>query len=218
MTTMTTLSCFLFTLTRFHWHTRGEEHWRIHYEKLQAYNARHGHVLVPRVNPEDPKLGDWVCEQRHQYKLMTRNETTTMTPERKKALDDLGFAWQIRQRPEWDARYQQLVNYQKEHGDTLVPQFYKQDKGLGKWVAKQREQYKLLKDGKHSFLTPDRLERLNAINFCWSIKGKVAREGKDASFYYHPPVAAGMAPGVAAAPEAPIPGQYKAAPPASELV
>jgi Helicase associated domain len=50
---------------------------------------------------------------------------------------------------------------------------------LGKWVAKQREQYRALKKGEHSFLTPDRLEQLNQIGFVWSMKGRVPREDDD---------------------------------------
>ena len=41
------------------------------------------------------------------------------------------------------------------------------------WVAKQREQYKLYQRGKHSFLTPDRLEKLNSIGFVWAVRGDV---------------------------------------------
>lgn len=37
-------------------------------------------------------------------------------------------------------------------------------------MAKQREQFKLHKKGKHSFLTPDRLEKLNSIGFVWSVR------------------------------------------------
>ena len=39
------------------------------------------------------------------------------------------------------------------------------------WVAKQREQYKLLQKGRHSYLSPDRLEQLKSIGFVWSVKG-----------------------------------------------
>lgn len=43
-------------------------------------------------------------------------------------------------------------------------------------MAKQREQYKLHKKGKHSFLTPDRLEKLNSIGFVWSVRGESSTE------------------------------------------
>jgi hypothetical protein len=44
---------------------------------------------------------------------------------------------------------------------------------LGKWVAKQREQYKLLRKGQHSFLTPYRLEKLNNVGFVWSVRSSL---------------------------------------------
>lgn len=49
------------------------------------------------------------------------------------------------------------------------------------WVAKQREQYKLHKKGKHSFLTPDRLEKLTSIGFVWSVRGESATPVKAAA-------------------------------------
>ena len=43
-------------------------------------------------------------------------------------------------------------------------------------VAKQREQYKLLMKGEHSFLTPDRKQQLEEIGFVWSMKGRAPKE------------------------------------------
>ena len=54
-----------------------------------------------------------------------------------------------------------------------MPQHYKENKALGKWVAKQREQHKLLKKGQHSFLTPYRLEKLNNVGFVWSVRSSL---------------------------------------------
>jgi Helicase associated domain len=67
-------------------------------------------------------------------------------------------------------RFQQLLEYRDKHGDCKVPQHYKENKALGKWTAKQREQYKLYKKGQHSFLTPYRLEKLNQIGFVWQVR------------------------------------------------
>jgi hypothetical protein len=44
------------------------------------------------------------------------------------------------------------------------------------WVAKQREQYRLMSNGKHSFLTPDRLEKLNDAGFVWSVRKDAPEE------------------------------------------
>jgi hypothetical protein len=49
----------------------------------------------------------------------------------------------------------------------------------GKWVAKQREQMKLLKQEKHSFLTPYRLEKLNQIGFVWQVRTALDSEDGD---------------------------------------
>jgi hypothetical protein len=47
---------------------------------------------------------------------------------------------------------------------------------LGKWVAKQREQYKLKLKGQHSFLTPYREEKLNQAGFSWHVRNSLDSE------------------------------------------
>lgn len=124
--------------------SRGDDHWNRFYDLLKQYGERHGHVLVPRLC-EIPGLGDWVTDQRRQYKAFRQGQTSQLTKERREKLEALGFAWQVRNRPEWDQRFQQLLEYKAVHGDCKVPQHYKENKALGKWVAKQREQYKVRK-------------------------------------------------------------------------
>ena len=51
-----------------------------------------------------------------------------------------------------------------------VPQHYKANRALGKWVAKQREQYRLKKNGEHSFLTDYRIEKLEQCGFAWQVR------------------------------------------------
>jgi len=158
---------------RFAFTTRGEEHWQKSYERLKEYKADHGHVLVPR-QCEIPGLGDWVTSQRQQYQEYRKGRPTPLTKQRKELLDEIGFQFRIRNRPEWGSKYDELLEYKEKHNDTRVPQHFKENKALGKWVAKQREQYKLHKKGKHSFLTPDRLEKLNTIGFVWSVRGETS--------------------------------------------
>lgn len=40
-------------------------------------------------------------------------------------------------------------------------------KELGKWVNKQRQEYKLYTEGKHSQMTEERIRILNEIEFVW---------------------------------------------------
>jgi len=156
----------------FSWNTRGEEHWKRNYERLRDYHKENGHTLVPRQSPV-PKLGDWVTEQRRQYKAMREGKDSLLTKDRVNLLELIGFVWQVRQRTGWQDRFEQLIEFKaKNNGSTIVPQHYAENRALGKWVAKQREQYRLLSMGKHSFLTPDRVQQLKSIDFVWSVKGR----------------------------------------------
>jgi hypothetical protein len=148
---------------------RGGDHWNRFYDLLKQYGERHGHILVPRLC-EVPGLGDWVTDQRRQYKAWSQGQSTQLSQERREKLEAIGFTWSVRNRPEWDSRFNELLEYKKKFGDCKVPQHYKDNKALGKWVAKQREQYKLYKRGEHSFLTADRLEKLQGIGFVWSVR------------------------------------------------
>jgi hypothetical protein len=49
--------------------SRGDDHWLRFFDQLVHYQAKHGHVLVPRLS-EVPGLGDWVTDQRRQYKAL----------------------------------------------------------------------------------------------------------------------------------------------------
>jgi hypothetical protein len=187
----------------FHWHTRGEEHWNRMYLSLKQFQEENGHCLVSRSKGKD-KLGDFVTDQRRQYKLLMEGKPSRMTHSRKALLDELGFVWQLRQRTGWDDRYNELVQFKEQYGDTMVPQLYSANKALGKWVAKQREQHRLLHAGKHSFLTPDRLQQLNEIGFVWHVQGP-GRPGRHTSLAMGEPAASGLSavPPPAAEAEAP---------------
>lgn len=153
----------------FSFQDRKDENWFHQYNQLKNFHQKYGHVLVQR-NSEFKGLGDWVVAQRTQHGLMLAGKESHMTPRRKALLDEIGFVWQIRKRPGWEARYEELVEFKSKHGHTKVPQNYPENKALGKWVALQRTEYTQLKDGKKSSLTRDRLEKLNAINFVWYAK------------------------------------------------
>eukprot|EP00178_Gracilaria_changii_P009155 TRINITY_DN26_c0_g3_i17.p1 TRINITY_DN26_c0_g3~~TRINITY_DN26_c0_g3_i17.p1 ORF type:complete len:480 (-),score=116.10 TRINITY_DN26_c0_g3_i17:5722-7161(-) len=61
--------------------------------------------------------------------------------------------------PTWESRYEELLRWRAEHGDTCVP---KAEGALGRWVARQRE---LKRTGK---LDSNREHALNSINFVWN--------------------------------------------------
>ena len=49
----------------------------------------------------------------------------------------------------------------------MVPFDYQENPSLGRWVSKQRTQYRLMEQGKPSQLIKERVELLNKLNFEW---------------------------------------------------
>ena len=71
------------------------------------------------------------------------------------------------QRNQWSQRYQELVQYRAEHGDCLVPHNWNGNRKLAQWVKRQRHQYQLKMQWKHSTLTDDRQQALEELGFVW---------------------------------------------------
>jgi len=72
----------------------------------------------------------------------------------------------------WNDRFKELLSYKREHGDCLVPQRFPQNPQLGVWVNKQRAEYKLLREGKKSSMTQERISALESVGFVWAKRRK----------------------------------------------
>lgn len=143
--------------------------WRDMFLQLQSFKSMHGHCLVPNRYGENPALGSWVSIQRHQYKLMISQKPSSMTNERVNLLDSIGFQWSARdpRHVPWETRYEELLRYKRDNGNCLVPIGYEKNVQLSNWVSTQRQQFKLLINGKPSRLTKERAELLNWAGFVW---------------------------------------------------
>ena len=97
-----------------------------------------------------------------------------MTQERVRVLDELGFCWQHKLNI-WSLRYQELLEFKKSQGHTVVPSHYKENPKLATWVKCQRRQKKLLDSGRPNTLTTERLGLLNAVDFAWTAQGPSSR-------------------------------------------
>ena len=62
-----------------------------------------------------------------------------MTDERKEKLDAIGFLWKVRERADWNDRYQELVEYKNENGHCVVPQV--SFRGLKTYIPKHITYY-----------------------------------------------------------------------------
>merc|ERR1712150_227607 len=61
----------------------------------------------------------------------------------------------------------ELESYKVKHGHCNVPPIAGK---LGRWVAYQRVQYRLLQEGKQSSMTDERIQKLESIGFQWSLR------------------------------------------------
>jgi hypothetical protein len=76
-------------------------------------------------------------------------------------------ARQTYQCDQWNDRYSELVAFKSELGHCNVPYHWPSNPPLSQWVKRQRHQYKLKVEGKHSNLTNDREQVLAAVGFVW---------------------------------------------------
>lgn len=129
------------------------EFWETRYAELGDYVKEHANADVPSSYAPNRPLGNWVKMQRKNYKLGKLSDERT---ERLKIHD---FKFGIRSQDIWEDRFNELVDYAKDHGDCDVPTSYEANLPLGRWVSAQRGAYKKKE------LSSYRVERLRACGF-----------------------------------------------------
>jgi len=79
----------------FRWAKRkGQASWNEKFNELVQYKARNGNCHVPTKYKANTALGRWVSTQRAEYKRYSEGNTkTTMTAEKVRRLEGIGFAW-----------------------------------------------------------------------------------------------------------------------------
>mmetsp|Transcript_5937 Transcript_5937/g.12991 ORF Transcript_5937/g.12991 Transcript_5937/m.12991 type:complete len:544 (+) Transcript_5937:41-1672(+) len=68
----------------------------------------------------------------------------------------------------WMMRYEELRSFQQKHGHCSVPHGYAENRKLSWWVMNQRAQFQLLRQGKKSWLTDERVALLDNLGFDWN--------------------------------------------------
>lgn len=145
------------------------EQWNRAFDELLEYRKAHGNCQVPHGYKPNRPLSRWVKRQRYQYKLMKEGKPSTMTEERIRRLESVGFVWDSHNTI-WERRIADLEEFRRHHGHVTVPTSYKQNTKLATWVKQQRRQYKLFCQGRPSNITLDRIEQLQSMGFEWSLR------------------------------------------------
>jgi hypothetical protein len=97
---------------------------------------------------------------------MKDSKQSSITPKRVLMLDELEFAWNA-QEAAWDRHMKDLRQFRKENDHCHVPLQHPKYPKLGLWVKEQRRHYTLMKQGKPSHMMEERIDELDAIDFCW---------------------------------------------------
>ena len=129
--------------------------WNIHFQALEQFKQREGHITVPRSNRENGLLlSKWIQRQRTNFK--------DLTDEQAKKLLDIGFLIN----PfdfSWNEALAFLDSYILKHGNCDVPQRHLEGNfKLGVWCHNQRKQFSEEK------LSADKIEKLKERGFNWN--------------------------------------------------
>ena len=68
------------------------------YDELIAFKQQHGHCNVPKKYSANKLLGQWVSNQRTQYRFKCKGEASSMTADRQADLEKIGFQWNLHEK------------------------------------------------------------------------------------------------------------------------
>jgi hypothetical protein len=144
--------------------TKRSETWYNHFERLRAFREETGHFHLPKRD----QLSQWARDQRTQKVKLDRGMASTLTAERKAALDSIGFPWRLWTKKSWNDRIAELDAFRTLNGHCDVPIRRGEPQSLATWVDEQRKLYRQKhQKGKTNALTDEREAQLDAMGFSW---------------------------------------------------
>jgi len=137
--------------------------WNTRYQELTMFLACN--KVWPVYGERDSKettLARWCTTQRR------RLDKGEMKDEEREKLSK-NFIWD-KEEQAWNEALAELKRYKEEHGDCKVTgkstiRIGKSERKLGPFVKRQRREYKKYDNGEKSYLTEDRINKLNDIGF-----------------------------------------------------
>ena len=151
-----------------------QDRWSERFTELQAFKRLTGHCNVPYSYKQNPVLARWVKRQRYQYKLMLSGKSSTMTFERAKKLESIGFVFRYHATA-WDQHFNELRKFHAIYGHCDVPRIYPASPQLYSWMKSQRRVYKAFSKGRKKSVGTtfsSRFHALNQLGFKWELTNK----------------------------------------------
>lgn len=143
--------------------------WIDRVNELIAYKEKHGDTLVPKRYADNPALGNWVNKQRQLYKkYCSKEEPCSLTDEKVKILDGIGFCWDASSEWNGDPNNEDLWWFRfenlKRHGsiDDKLPE------SLASFLRDQRREFRSYNARKSSTLDAAKVSALNALDPGWA--------------------------------------------------
>jgi hypothetical protein len=137
--------------------------WQLRFDELKEFHDKYNHSNVPEDYTANYSLGQWVMNQRTQYKRSLEGLSTSLTPTRIASLETLDFRWNVHTH-HWLDMLELLRKHAAQHGhlENLTP-------NLHIWLIKQRHLYQRKLQGRSSPLTENRIQALEEVpGFSWS--------------------------------------------------
>ncbi len=155
------------------WESVKDLAWERYYSAACAYYRSNGDLLV-NINENNycgAALGTWIANLRSYRKNGIK--TAYLTPERIKALDEIGMVWNVIDYL-WERNFSACVRYHRKHGHLDVPSAYVDEDGikLGNWIFSLRAQRK--NQNKRATLTDEQIKRLDSLGMFWGDKNEIA--------------------------------------------
>lgn len=147
-----------------------DDRWELMYSVACCFKQKFGHVLfawdpsksmfdtlasLPFGEETIRFVPQWLGQQRQLCKRGILKEF------RRARLEQLGVKISSPLSSYWHARFNELVDFKRDHGTANVPRGWSQNKALVRWVKVQRKAYRT------GTIDPCRREMLDEIGFCW---------------------------------------------------
>mmetsp|Transcript_1562 Transcript_1562/g.3176 ORF Transcript_1562/g.3176 Transcript_1562/m.3176 type:complete len:395 (+) Transcript_1562:168-1352(+) len=159
--------------------------WACHIKELKKFKDKFGHCNVRRTQKEYITLSYWIRRVRGLYKLRQAGKKTSLTDERIKELDDLGFGWEgwsANRSDTFQTRIKQMKDFQRIHGHCHLPAPYPENPTLKSWSNTIRQKYRQQRAGGKGTLTPEQIGELESLGFVWNY---VHANMRDETWFQH---------------------------------
>ena len=144
---------------------KNQEKWDDRFQQLLAYKKKFGHCKVSSKEKEYKSLRNWLGKQREAYKIYKTSGKGGLNAEQIGRLDLIGVSLEPYS-TSWNARFQELKLFERQHGHCRIPQQgNSMFKRLGQWLARQKKHLRPseeMRQGILSFTAQD-LERARLL-------------------------------------------------------